>query len=200
MRHKKGNVSNLEYPTQSTLDQAVVQKSEIDVSSESLDSLLPQKLLALYPDAKVEVIQPTHSGKTLTLLISSATAVLEPVTLGKSILGAYEGGLLYCSIEYMSLKGESSQTVAYIPKYDDRQEIRHRGINAEFYQKLYAFLKDQGVRYVLGQNRLHENGSHTRFFLQKLGRLTFDELPAELAAKIPARFLPFKSMLTVQVL
>lgn len=193
-------MSNQEYSRQPDAAVSVDTSHEVDPNAENLSHLLPQKLRAMYPDAKIAKIQPTHANSELTLLISSASAVLEPVTLEKSMLAAYENGLIYCTMKFMPLKGESEKTIAYIPKYVDRPEIRHKGINAEFYQKLYAYLKSQGIRYVFGLNQLHQDGSHTRFFLEKLGRSTFDELPAEFAAKLPERFRFDKSMLTVQFL
>jgi hypothetical protein len=193
-------MSNQEYSRQPDSDGSVATAHETDYSDETLSQLVPSKLLAIYPDAKVEVIQPTRAGKVLTILISSDSAKLEPVSLSKSLLAAHEQGLLYCRMEFLSLKGETTNTVVYIPKHDDRPEIRHKGINAEFYEKLYAYLKSQGVRYVFGLNKLNQTGTHSHFFLETLGRSTFDDLSAEFAAKLPERFLLFRSVLTVQFL
>lgn len=127
---------------------------EIDFSPEILAQLMPQKLLAKYPDAQIAQIDPSDKGRKLKVLIFSASAELQPIPFGISILSWHEGGLLYCSMEFMPLEGETEKTVAYISKHDDRQEIRHQGINAEFYQNLYAYLKSQGIKYVFGLNKL----------------------------------------------
>lgn len=173
---------------------------EIDFSPEALAQLMPQKLLAKYPDAQIAKIDPFDKGRQLTVLISSASAELQPIPFGISILSWHEGGLLYCSMEFMPLEGETEKTIAYISKHDDRQEIRHQGINAEFYQNLYAYLRSQGIKYVFGLNSLNEAGTHPQFFLKKLGRSRFNELPPEFAKKVPDRFLHAKHLLTVQFL
>lgn len=191
---------NQESSLQPLESQNVAISQEIDTSEEAISQLLPGKLLDVYPDARIDVISPTRPNKELTILISSASAELQTVSLAESLLAAYEHGLLYCRIEFLSLKGETANTIAYIPKHDDRPEIRHKGINAEFYANLYAYLKSQGIKYVFGINKLEQEGSHSHFFLEKLGRSTFDALPEEFVKKIPDRFLVFKSLLTVQFL
>ena len=191
---------NNEFTTVPNIELTAANTNEIDFSLETLQQLVPTKLLALYPDAKIAVVQPTLAGRELTIVISSESAELEAVSMGKSILAAYEQGLLYCSIQFMSLKGESTQTIAYIPKHDDIPEIRHKGINAEFYEKLYVYLKSQGIKYVFGINKIDQAGTHDHFFLEKLGRSKYDELPDEFVRKIPDRFLFSKASLTVQFL
>jgi len=104
-------MSSNENSTMHSLEKSSPKSHEIDFSPEAVSQLLPPKLLAMYPDAKIDVIQPTRVDEELTILISSPSTVLEKVSLTKSILAEHDHGLLYFTIKFLYCRAGTIDSV-----------------------------------------------------------------------------------------
>lgn len=62
-----------------------------------------------------------------------------------------------------------------VERFDDRKELRGKGIATAFYERLRLAAKALGFRYVTGGN----DSGNISFFIDKLGRIPLSEIPRE---------------------
>ena len=69
----------------------------------------------------------------------------------------------------------STNPEVLITNYDDREELRGKGVAPSFYQRVAEAGRDLGFRYLMGLNDASENGN-IGFFVNKLGRSTIYDI------------------------
>lgn len=76
---------------------------------------------------------------------------------------------------HLNLRTSDDPEVLYVSHYDDREELRGKGIAGSFHERLPQVARDLGARYIVGWN---EEGN-VGYFTNKLGRSRINEIKPE---------------------
>lgn len=76
---------------------------------------------------------------------------------------------------HVGLRRETNPQTLYVSHYDDRTEIRGKGVATDFYKRLPEAAKKIGFRFLVGWNEERNVG----FFVDKLGRTLINDIRPE---------------------
>jgi hypothetical protein len=79
---------------------------------------------------------------------------------------------------WFTFDGSYLPDMLYVGYYDDRAELRNKGVGKSFYDNLHNISRDMGYRYITGLNNEKNIG-----FFTKLGRVTLDQIKPEFRDK-----------------
>lgn len=77
---------------------------------------------------------------------------------------------------YLNIALEPIEDELFVVSHGDRKELRGKGIASSLYERLTEIAGKLGFKYITGENYKNNVG----FFLENLGRTSFDKLPPDL--------------------